>query len=68
MVCTSMVFQDVREEQNHYRMAAVEREQMVKQTLDTRQIWNLEYIDMKESKELRKLTFSMLDENYRWMG
>ena len=54
MVCTSMVFQDVREEQNHYRMAAVEREQTVKQTLDTRQIWNLEYIDMKESKELRK--------------
>ena len=35
-------------------MAAVEREQTVKQTLDTRQIWNLEYIDMKESKELRK--------------
>ncbi len=53
-MCTSMVFQDVREEQNHYRMAAVEREQTVKQTLDTRQIWNLEYIDMKESKELRK--------------
>lgn len=53
-MCTSMVFQDVREEQNHYRMAAVEREQTVKQTLDTRQIWNLEYIDMEESKELRK--------------
>lgn len=60
-MCTSMVFQDVREEQNHYRMAAVEREQTVKQTLDT----TVGIYNYKHGSDFVKYAHQMIDKNIR---